>query len=86
MRVEQVYMISEADAVAEGAVYWEETSGGVIGVVDNCSPGQVAVCRRSVTPRVAFGRLWQEINGVLMFDDERWVWVYSFKRVEGGAV
>ncbi|MCM6441095.1 morphogenetic protein, partial [Klebsiella pneumoniae] len=37
------------------------------------------------TAKVAFQRLWESIYGEESWKANSWVWVISFKRVEGGA-
>lgn len=86
VRVERLRDISEADAIAEGSY------------LDRC-----ACLPRSKdrTPMHAafklqtchihgseFSYLWESINGVGSWDDNPWVWVIEFKRIDkkGGAV
>lgn len=85
VRVERLRDISEADAIAEGSY------------LDRC-----ACLPRSKdrTPMHAafkletchihgseFSHLWESINGVGSWDDNPWVWVIEFKRIDkkGGA-
>lgn len=69
VRVERLNSISDADAKAEGCCYGR---GG--GVPDF-----------AVTPADHFPTLWASIYGEESWKANPWVWVISFKRVEGGA-
>ena len=69
VRVERLNSISDADAKAEGCCYGR---GG--GVPDF-----------AVTPADHFPTLWASIYGDESWKANPWVWVISFKRVEGGA-
>ncbi len=72
VRVERLQEIGEADAKAEGvepdvdAGYWK----GYI------FPGVYDSAKKS------FASLWQSINGLGSWDQNPWVWVVSFKRIE----
>ncbi|HGX3178796.1 TPA: morphogenetic protein [Klebsiella variicola] len=70
VRVERLNAISQEDAQAEGCCYGR---GG--GVPDF-----------AVTPADHFPTLWASIYGEESWKANGWVWVISFKRVEGGAV
>ncbi len=72
VRVERLQEITEEDAIAEGvepdvdAGYWK----GYI------FPGVYDSAKKS------FASLWQSINGLGSWDQNPWVWVVSFKRIE----
>ncbi len=72
IRVERLQEITEADAIAEGveldvdAGYWK----GYI------FPGVYDSAKKS------FASLWQSINGLGSWDQNPWVWIVSFKRIE----
>ena len=77
VRVERLQDISEADAMAEGIAY-DPGEGGVFHV-----PGTAGCCDDSAIG--SYRKLWESINGPGSWDANPWVWVVSFKRVEGGA-
>lgn len=80
VRVERLNAISEEDAEAEGidmeALYDSQDCYDCI--ADNNMTG-----RPTVTG--AFKYLWESIYGEESWKANSWVWVISFKRVEGGA-
>ena len=69
VRVERLYDISEADAVAEGL---RSTS-------DDCAWHVEDDRHRAVDPRDSYASLWESINGAGAWDANPWVWVVSFK-------
>lgn len=93
VRVERVQDISEGDAMAEG-IQKEDVcpSGfdpdsfhppGAYGFVSGLHPFPKGMIY--VTPQEAFRELWESINAKRGFgwDANPWVWVISFKRLEG---
>lgn len=70
VRVERLQDISEADARAEGAPYYEEG-------VDAPPPDDDHVW----SYRASFRLLWESINGPVSWDANPWVWVVEFRRV-----
>ena len=66
VRVERLQEISEADAISEGAVQWWQESD-----------------RKPVhgLARNCFRLLWESINGPGSWDENPWVWVIEFRRV-----
>jgi hypothetical protein len=70
VRVERVGEISHEDAVAEGIEY---------------DPSQMDGCKWLNGSRAidAFARLWDAIYGDGQFEANGWVFVYTFKKVEG---
>ena len=75
VRVERLNAISEEDAQAEGM----ELTGWRPTYSDPDSGGEV------MTPYDNFAELWSSIYGDGSWQANPWVWVISFKRVEGGA-
>ena len=75
VRVERLNAISQEDAQAEGMdlTGWRPTYS------DPDSGGEV------LTPYDNFAQLWESIYGEESWKANGWVWVISFKRVEGGA-
>lgn len=76
VRVERLNAISQEDAQAEGM----ELTGWRPTYSDPDSGGEVW------TPYDNFAQLWESIYGEESWKANGWVWVISFKRVEGGAV
>lgn len=77
VRVERLNAISEEDARAEGII-----DGGCI----NCGEPEPCGCANPEPDATdAFAYLWQSIYGQESWNANPWVWVISFKRVEGGA-
>jgi len=72
IRVERLRAISDADAVAEGIGLNPSAEG-----VPMTLPLGASVCR------AAFRSLWESINGADSWAANPWVWVVSFKRLEG---
>lgn len=72
VRVERLQDISEADAVAEGAECIE------VG-------GETGVALSEWSHREGFIKLWKSINGPDSWALNPWVWVVSFKRIEGAT-
>lgn len=72
IRVERLHAISDADAVAEGIGLNPSAEG-----VPMTLPLGPSVCR------AAFRSLWESINGADSWAANPWVWVVSFKRLEG---
>ncbi|EPC4576063.1 hypothetical protein ACRZU2_003167 [Klebsiella variicola] len=78
VRVGQLNAISEEDATAEGV----PPAGGLLPDY----PGTFLTPKGDfATAKVAFQRLWESIYGEESWKANGWVWVISFKRVEGGA-
>ncbi|HFZ2130541.1 TPA: morphogenetic protein [Klebsiella pneumoniae] len=75
VRVERLNAISQEDAQAEGM----ELTGWRPTYSDPDSGGEVW------TPYDNFAQLWESIYGEESWKANPWVWVISFKRVEGGA-
>lgn len=75
VRVERLNSISQEDAQAEGL----ELTGWRPTYSDPDSGGEV------MTPYDNFAELWSSIYGDESWKANPWVWVISFKRVEGGA-
>lgn len=78
VRVEQLNAISEKDATAEGV----PPAGSLLPDY----PGTFLTPKGDfATAKVAFQRLWESIYGEESWKANGWVWVISFKRVEGGT-
>lgn len=78
VRVERLNAISEEDATAEGV----PPAGSLLPDY----PGTFLTQKGDfATAKVAFQRLWESIYGEESWKANGWVWVISFKRVEGGA-
>ncbi|GKL00250.1 hypothetical protein NUBL21990_21500 [Klebsiella pneumoniae] len=78
VRVERLNAISEEDATAEGV----PPAGSLLPDY----PGTFLTPKGDfATAKVAFQRLWESIYGEESLKANGWVWVISFKRVEGGA-
>ncbi|EPY5145525.1 TPA: hypothetical protein ACIJ01_004098 [Klebsiella pneumoniae] len=75
VRVERLNAISQEDAQAEGM----ELTGWRPTYSDPDSGGEAS------TPYDNFAQLWESIYGEGSWKANPWVWVISFKRVEGGA-
>ena len=71
VRVERLYAISEADAIAEG-IEGSKSKGYKNYVITGAVTGA----------KTSFETLWIAINGQESFDANPWVFVYEFKRVE----
>ncbi|MFG1599486.1 ASCH domain-containing protein [Klebsiella quasipneumoniae] len=77
VRVERLNAISEEDARAEGII-----DGGCL----NCGEPEPCGCANAEPDATdAFAYLWQSIYGQESWNANPWVWVISFKRVEGAA-
>ncbi|ENZ7751176.1 hypothetical protein U4L13_07675 [Klebsiella pneumoniae] len=77
VRVERLNGISEEDARAEGII-----DGGCL----NCGEPEPCGCANPEPDATdAFAYLWQSIYGQENWNANPWVWVISFKRIEGGA-
>ncbi|HCE8848171.1 TPA: morphogenetic protein [Klebsiella oxytoca] len=78
VRVERLNSISEEDATAEGV----PPAGSLLPDY----PGTFLTPKGDfTTAKVAFQRLWESIYGDESWQENPWVWVIEFKRVEGGA-
>jgi hypothetical protein len=74
VRVERLQDIGADDAYAEGAAQWAaENAERLLGEGEKY---------RNIVQ--AYKALWQSINGPDAWDENPWVWVVEFKRVEGG--
>jgi hypothetical protein len=69
VRVERLWDISEADAVAEGIGRYDN---GTFGLDDP------AACM-GLTAKIAYMRLWESINGPGSWEKNPWVWVVEFR-------
>lgn len=77
VRVERLNAISEEDATAEGVPPARSLLPDY--------PGTFLTPKGDfATAKVAFQRLWESIYGEESWKANGWVWVISFKRVEGG--
>jgi hypothetical protein len=78
VRVERLQDISEADAIAEGI---ESEPGTAHWKNYDPSPGG---WRYWESPIQSYRTFWNSINGPDAWDENPWVWVVAFKRVEAG--
>jgi hypothetical protein len=89
VRVERLQGISEADAAAEGVERGEDFRGWYRGPLPGDSKGLQESGRSFKIPtafaKLAYRALWESINGPGSWDENPWVWVVEFKRLEGGA-
>lgn len=70
IRIERLHCISEADAIAEGIDTKDDAA--ILG----------PQAEKIVGPRAGYAVLWEVINGAGSWNDNPWVWVVEFKRVE----
>lgn len=83
VRVERLQEISEADALAEGI---ESLTGDkTIYHWDFPKPRPKHAVSGYKSAQSAYKELWAELNGRESLDDNPFVWVVEFKRLEGGA-
>lgn len=87
VRAERLQDISESDAKAEGIKsYWvHKEHGGEWH--ESSSPPFVGITNDHMTRTTAFAEVWNNINakrdgGAYSWDNNPWVWVYSFERVK----
>jgi len=78
-RVERLQDISKADAEAEGAP-------SVVPLYGWANPmklggKRVQIGTKHVTPQEGFSVLWQNINGLDSWNNNPWVWVVCFERI-----
>jgi hypothetical protein len=76
VRVERLQDISKRDAAAEG-LYQLPASGRYV-----INKGEQYFGCANSDPRVVYADLWERINGEDSWDQNPWVWVLEFKRVE----
>lgn len=76
VRVERLHEISRQDAMAEG-IYLNENDYWTAGEME---PGKVLRGLESL--ELAYGRLWDYINGPGSWDKNPWVWVIQFRRLK----
>jgi hypothetical protein len=71
VRIERLRSISEVDAKAEGAPGYEEGIDAPPSEPDS-----------EWSYRASYRRVWETINGPGSWDENPWVWVVEFKRIE----
>lgn len=81
VRVERLWDISEADAMAEGI--YSKVSGGIATL--STDQREHILLGLPGEHRMVYRELWESINGTGSWKSNPWVWVVEFKRVEGGA-
>nr|MBL8412756.1 hypothetical protein [Dechloromonas sp.] len=74
--IERLNNISEADAKAEGLHYDDEIPFNGPWFIGACEPDGFA------NPVDAYRELWESINGTGSWEENPWVWVVQFKRVQ----
>lgn len=86
-RVERLQDISDADIEAEGTSAWVEAGGVVYTPVAGFDGAQLNDDGKTITVkpnRVCFASLWDSVSPAnLRWRSNPWVWVVSFKRLEG---
>lgn len=75
IRVERLNDISENDAKAEGIECWMDFG-------DEVYKDYLGRHHALNTPQFAFKSLWESINGFDSWQNNPWVWVVEFKRIE----
>jgi hypothetical protein len=85
IRVERLQEISEADAIGEGVEWWHEERlksrpKHYRVYCDYDNPKDPAQYTSSAVD--SFSTLWQSINGPESWNQNPWVWVIEFKRIE----
>jgi hypothetical protein len=76
VRVERLQDISEADAIAEGAILHDGRGTGHTGFRHNRDDGFVWAAAKA-----SYMRLWEQINGTGSWEANPWVWVVEFRRL-----
>jgi len=79
VRVERLQDITPCDAVAEGLQRLPASGRYVV------TNGDQYMGFASTSPVEIYRDLWESINGPGSWNENPWVWVIEFKRVEGGA-
>ena len=85
VRVQRLWEISEADAIAEGVEAIPYTG-------PNAGPNRYSVGDSSVgwanfpTAREAYAHLWDQINGAGSWDANPWVWAVAFQGLNASAL
>jgi hypothetical protein len=79
VRVERLHDISDADAIAEGVAELPLQVGmpGPWWTAD----ASAGVALHGRTPKRAYAKLWESINGPGSWDANPWLWVINFKRL-----
>ena len=91
VRVERLQAITGEDAAAEGITIKLGAAPGTFaipvsdpGFTQALPPGPLTTLTESAVARAWFASLWDSINGARSpWDANPWVWVVSFRRVEG---
>jgi hypothetical protein len=88
VRVERLQDISEADAIAEGCNPARHLRGDDDIAVNTAMRAleNKVLCLRSDYPIARYAVLWESINGGGSWEENPYVWVVEFKRVQGGGV
>ena len=85
VRVERLQEITNEDALEEGIVDWcpYDRCGGIGYLPQNHTVTEPEVCECSHFDGVeVYKLLWESINGPGSWDQNPWVWVYTFKRIK----
>lgn len=80
LRIERLTEITEADAIAEGV---EQRTLGTAKFWRGYAADEEGTPGIALTARESFASLWSVINGEKSWNANPWVWVVSFKKVEG---
>jgi hypothetical protein len=78
VRVEPLQAITEADAVAEGIPKTLDLNALKFEVAKHA----VEDLEARVTPRLAFRSLWESIHGTGAWEENPWVWIVAFSRID----
>jgi hypothetical protein len=83
VRCERLKDISEANAIHEGVESWNSpVHKGKISYQDYLQPGKKDIDCPFISPITSFMTLWQKINGEESWNQNPWVFIYDFKRIE----
>ncbi|USD22121.1 hypothetical protein MJO52_03020 [Microbulbifer variabilis] len=83
IRIQRIQNISEEDAIAEGVLNSTLQAPPTKTVMYHCGPWPTPICGESA--RDAYGALWESTYGKDSWDQNPWVWVIEFRRVEHQA-
>jgi hypothetical protein len=84
VRVQRLNCIADADAIAEGARWFDAIPVGPLGSRDRWSMGEPETTDECLhSPRLAFANLWEKLHGEGAWDvkPSPWVWCISFRRL-----
>lgn len=87
VRIERLQDISSADAFAEGIkIPYDDTGSPLVSIAGPMSVAKFLPDSKLATvddlARAEYAALWESINGTGSWDDNPWIWVVEFKRVQ----